>query len=119
MCGVGAGMDAHAMLAMSHTQGGGSGTRSRIAADSRAVPQLFYAAELFRGEVLKAKKRLGKAYDFVEALPRAKARDFRVLWKELDRRISEREEAAAAAAAAAEASAASAAATAGQDSGED
>lgn len=105
--GVGAGMDAHTTFAMSYTQGEKSSTRSRIVSDSRAVPQLFYAAELFRGEALKAKKRLGKAYDFVECLPRAKARDFRVTWKELDRLISEREEAAAAAA------------TAGQDSSED
>lgn len=100
---IGAGMDAHTAFATSYMNGSGSSTRSRIAADSRAVPQLFYAAELFRGEVLKAKKRLGKAYDFVECLPRSKARDFRVTWKELDRRISEREEAAAAIAAEAEA----------------
>lgn len=102
VCGIGAGMDAHTTFAMAYTQGGSSSTRSRIVADSRAVPQLFYAAELFRGEVLKAKKRLGKAYDFVECLPRAKARDFRVTWKELDKRISEREEAAAGIAATAE-----------------
>lgn len=100
--GVGAGMDAHTTFAMSYTQGEKSSTRSRIVSDSRAVPQLFYAAELFRGEALKAKKRLGKAYDFVECLPRAKARDFRVTWKELDKRISEREEAAAGIAATAE-----------------
>lgn len=90
--GIGGGMDAHTAFVGSYTQSGGGSTRSRIAADSRAVPQLFYAAEVFRGEVLKAGKRLGKAYDFVDSLPRSKARDFRVTWKELDRRIAEQDE---------------------------